>query len=213
MLKLTGLHKMLGTRRVLEHLALEIAPGEVAVVFGENGSGKSTLLRVVSGILAADEGDVVVDGVSMRRDAVRAKAKIGYVPDATEALPELLVREFIDLVWALKAPAFERLDPPSQGLIARLRLEPIWGQSIAALSFGQRKRMCLLAAMCGQPPLYVLDEPSNGLDPEGTDLIVDAIARWRAEGRATLLTTHDDAFAARLAGQRYRLERGNLHPV
>jgi ABC-2 type transport system ATP-binding protein len=211
MLKVTGLCKMLGTRRVLEHLALEVGPGEVAVVRGENGSGKSTLLRVVCGLLVADEGDVLVGDASMRRDEVRAKARIGYVPDATDSLPELLVREFIDLIWALKAPAFERLDPPSTALIARLALEPVWGQSIGALSFGQRKRMCLLAATCGDPPLLVLDEPSNGLDPEGTTLVADLIAERCASGHATLLTTNDDAFAARIAGARYRLSDGRLH--
>ena len=213
MLKVTGLCKMLGTRRVLEHLALEVAPGEVAVVMGENGSGKSTLLRVVSGLLVADEGDVAIDGASMRRDEVRAKAKIGYVPDATDALPELLVREFVDLVWALKGPAYERLDPPSPALIARLGLETVWGQSIGALSFGQRKRMGWLTATCGDPPLLTLDEPSNGLDPDGTTLIADRIAEHCAKGHAVLLTTNDDAFAARIAGTRYRLSKGQLHPA
>jgi ABC-type multidrug transport system ATPase subunit len=204
---------MLGTRRVLEHLALEVAPGEIAVVLGENGSGKSTLLRVVSGLLVADEGDVVIDGASMRREDTRAKAKIGYVPDSTDALPELLVREFIDLVWALKAPAFARLEPPSPALIARLGLEAIWGQSIGALSFGQRKRMCLLAATCGDPLLFALDEPSNGLDPQGASLVADMIAERRAKGYVTLLTTNDDAFAARIAGTRHRLSGGRLHRV
>lgn len=213
MLKVSGLSKMLGTRRVLEHLVLEVGAGEVAVVMGENGSGKSTLLRVVAGLLVPDEGDVIVDGVSMRRDEVRAKAKIGYVPDATDALPELLVREFIDLVWALKGPAFERLDPPSTALIARLGLEAVWGQAVGALSFGQRKRMCLLAATCGDPPLLVFDEPSNGLDPEATTLIADRIAEHRAKGHATLLSTNDDDFASRIAGKRYRLSRGQLHAV
>lgn len=210
MLKVTDLGKMLGTRRVLEHLALEVAPGEVAAVRGENGSGKSTLLRLVSGVLVADEGEVVVDGASMRRDEVRAKGKIGYVPDASEAFPELLVSEFIDLVWALKAPALERLDPPSTALMIRLGLESVWRQSLEALSFGQRKRVCLLAATCGDPPLFVLDEPSNGLDPEGVNLVADMIDERRAKGHATLLTTNDDAFAARVLGTRYRLSAGQL---
>jgi ABC-type multidrug transport system ATPase subunit len=213
MLKVTDVSKVLGTRYVLEHLALEVKRGEIAVVLGENGSGKSTLLRVVCGILQADQGDVVIDGVSMKQDDVRAKAKVGYVPDATEALPELLVREFIDLVWALKAPALGRVEPPSETSIARLGLRPIWGRSIGALSFGQRKRMCLLAATCGDPPLLVLDEPSNGLDPEGTDLAVALIGEHSARDGATLLTTNDEAFAARLTGARYWLSRGLLTPA
>ena len=100
MLKLTEVSKVLASRRVLDRVNLTVERGEVGVVLGENGSGKSTLLRIVCGVLTADGGDVEIDGVSVRRDEARAKAGMGYVPDATEALPELLMREFIDLVRA-----------------------------------------------------------------------------------------------------------------
>jgi ABC-type multidrug transport system ATPase subunit len=210
MLRVTGVTKVLGTRRVLDRVSLEVSRGEVAVILGENGAGKSTLLRVVCGMLSADEGDIVVDGVSIRRDETRAKAKIGYVPDATEALPELMVREFIELVWALKGAHIANAAPPDDAAIARLGLRAVWNQAIGSLSFGQRKRMCLLAASCGDPPLVVFDEPSNGLDPEAVTLIERVIADRRATDRATLLTTNDAAFAARIDGRYYRLERGAL---
>src|SRR3954470_9652624 len=105
MLKVTDVGKVLGSRRVLDRVSFEVGQAEVAVVRGENGSGKSTLLRVVCGVLTPDGGDVVIAGHSMGRDEVRAKANMGYVPDATDALPELLVHEFIDLVRVLKGSA------------------------------------------------------------------------------------------------------------
>jgi ABC-2 type transport system ATP-binding protein len=212
-LKLTDVGKVLGTRRVLDRVTLEVERGGVAVVVGENGSGKSTLLRIVCGVLAPDGGDVEVGGISMRRDAVRAKAKIGYVPDATDALPELLVREFIALVAALKGGAVPGAAPPTETTIARLGLNAVWGQSIASLSFGQRKRMCLLAALCGDPPLLVLDEPSNGIDPEGADLVAGIIEERKKNQCATLLATNDAEFAARVGGMRYRLTRATLTAV
>ena len=213
MLKLTDVGKVLGTRRVLDRVSLQVGRGEVAVVVGENGSGKSTLLRVVCGVLTADGGEVEIDGLSMRRDEVRAKAKVGYVPDATDALPELLVREFIDLVTALKSGAMAGAAPPSEASIARLGLSAIWGQSIGSLSFGQRKRMCLLAALCGDPSLLVLDEPSNGMDPEGTELMAEIIDERRKSEAVILLSSNDATFAARVGGTRYRLTRGTLTPV
>ena len=210
MLQVTDISKMIGSRRVLDRATLALARGELGVVCGENGSGKSTLLRIVSGVLTADAGEVEVDGISMRSDDVRAKTKIGYVPDATDALPELLVREFIDLVAALKrAP----IPPPiahAEPWPERLGVRAIWGQSIGSLSFGQRKRMCFLAALCGDPPLLVLDEPSNGLDPEGVALVADMIRERHRNGQTTLLATNDADFLPRIGGTQYRLARGTL---
>ena len=153
----------------------------------------------------------------MRRDEARAKANVGYVPDATDTLPELLVREFIDLVAALKrvrppvfAPATSGDGGAMSGWIERLELAPFWGQSMGTLSFGQRKRVCLLAALCGDPPLLVLDEPSNGLDPGGVDRMVAIVREREKSDRATLLSTNDAAFAARVGGSQYCIAQGTL---
>ena len=212
MLKVTDVAKVLGGKRVLEGVSFEVGHGEIAIVRGENGSGKSTLLRVVTGLLGLDRGSVVVCGAELGRDEVAAKREMGYVPDATDALPDLLVREFIELVWALKRPPIGRDMRPTSEFIARLGLTKVWGQAIGALSFGQRKRMCLLAALCGDPWLLVLDEPSNGLDPEGVDLVVDLIDGRRAQRKGTLLATNDPAFVERLTGRRLWLEGGRIIP-
>jgi ABC-2 type transport system ATP-binding protein len=213
MLKLTDVSKVLASRRVLDRVSLTVERGEVGVVLGENGSGKSTLLRIVSGVLTADAGEVEIGGFSMRRDDVRAKSKLGYVPDASDALPELLVREFIDLVAALKRAPVPAPVPPAEAWRERLGLRSIWGQSIGSLSFGQRKRMCLLAALCGDPPLLVLDEPSNGLDPAGVELVTEVVHERRRSDRATLLSTNDAVFATCIGGTRYRIAGGQLAPA
>lgn len=210
MLKVTELGKVLGARRVLDCVNFEVERGDVAVVRGENGSGKSTLLRVICGVLTPDGGDVVIGGHSMRRDDVRAKSSMGYVPDATDALPELLAHEFIDLVRVLKGTAGEPAPLPGEAWIERIGLRAFDGQSIGSLSFGQRKRMCLVAALCGDPPLLVLDEPSNGLDPEGAELILAIIDERRRRQQATLLSNNDVSFAERIGGTQYRLVHGSL---
>lgn len=213
LLKATGVTKVLGAHRVLGHVDLQVVRGEVAVVRGENGSGKSTLLRVVCGVLPADRGEVAIDGISMRREETRAKARIGYVPDATDALPELLAREFVDLVRVLKGGRGASAPLPPDDLVTRLGFRMFEGQSIGGLSFGQRKRMCLLAALCGDPPLLVLDEPSNGLDPEGVDLVAAIIEQRRQTERATLLSTNDGELAERIGGTQYRLAQAVLARV
>ena len=149
----------------------------------------------------------------MRRDDARAKANLGYVPDATEALPELLVREFIDLVRVLKRVDATDRNPLTETWMNRLGVASITGQSIGSLSFGQRKRVCLVAALSGDPALLVLDEPSNGLDPHGVTSIVEIVDERRKNDLATLLSTNDAALAARIGGTQYRLAGGTLAPV
>src|SRR5690606_35988201 len=122
-------------------------------------------------IVEPDRGRVKVDGVELTGDAAAARQGLGYAPDTSEAFPELSVREFVGLVARLK-----RAPPPEPGLPARLGLEAVWDQRMRTLSFGQVKRTYLLAATTGAPRLWVLDEPSNGLDPDGGALVATMIA-------------------------------------
>jgi ABC-type multidrug transport system ATPase subunit len=205
----------MGHRQVLDGIDLDCAPSEVVIIFGENGAGKSTLLRVVGGILEADSGEIGIGGRSMRTDGVEVRRHLGYVPDASDALPDLLVSEFASLVCALKGVAprrGSRRAPPDE-LVDRLGVRAFIGQRMSTLSFGQRKRVYLLAALIGEPWLLVLDEPTNGLDPEGVDLLCELIRTRRMEGRGTLLSTNDHGFAQSLGGTTYRLEQGRLGRV
>jgi ABC-2 type transport system ATP-binding protein len=210
MLTVDGVAKTLGGRTLFEEVALRCAPSEVVVLTGANGSGKTTLLRIVSGMIEPTRGTVHICGHSLARDAVRAKRHLGYVPDGLDALPELLVSEFITLVAALKTSSGAepvRADPVWK---ERLGIHQIWGQRLRSLSFGQRKRVALLAALVGAPELLILDEPSNGLDPAGVDLIRALIEERRRAGTLTLLATNDGSFESNLGATHYHLESGKL---
>jgi len=207
-LELTGIRKRLGGRPILDGADLRCDAGELAVVLGENGAGKSTLLRIAAGIVEPDAGSVTVGGAAIVGGGVQGRSRLGYAPDTADAFPELSVRELIALVVALR-----RAGPPSEALRERLGLAAIWHQRLRTLSFGQVKRSYLLAALVGPPALLILDEPSNGLDPEGADMLA-ALLRERAEaGGAAVVATNDAGFAARLGGVRHRLIGGRLKPA
>ncbi len=212
MLSVQKLAKWLGGRFVLDGLDLELARGETAHVLGSNGSGKSTLLRVLSGVFEAEAGEVFIAGVSLKSDPVRAKAQVGYVPDGLEALPDLSVSEFVQLARALKglpgAPGETETDWKQ-----RLGLDPVWRRRVNTLSFGQRKRVLSLVALLGNPGLLLLDEPSNGLDPGGIDLMVALCEERQRAGQCQLIATNDLAFVERVGGLCYRLLHGRLEPA
>ncbi len=208
LLEMTGIRKRLGGRWILDDVALGCAAGELALVLGENGAGKSTLLRIAAGIVVPDAGSVAVGGAVITGGGVQGRAQLGYAPDTADAFPELSVRELIALVVALR-----RAGPPPEALRERLGLAAIWHQRLRTLSFGQVKRSYLLAAMVGSPPLLILDEPSNGLDPAGAEMLA-ALLRERADaGGAALVSTNDAGFAAMLGGVRRRLLAGRLVPA
>jgi ABC-type multidrug transport system ATPase subunit len=122
----------------------------------------------------------------------------------------LLVEELLALVRALKDLPRRITSEQERSEWNRLGLELLLGQRLSVLSFGQRKRALTAAAIAGDPWLLVLDEPSNGLDPGGANLMLELIAERRARGQATLLASNDGPFVARVAGSNHFLERGRL---
>jgi ABC-type multidrug transport system ATPase subunit len=203
-LEIRHLKKRLGKRWILDGIELSMAPADALVVLGHNGSGKSTLLRLVAGITEPDEGQVLIDAAEVGASVI-ARRKLGYVPDNHDPLPELLVAELCALVGSLK-----QAPPPSPALIAELGVTPFFHQRLSTLSFGQRKRACLLAALIGAPQILILDEPTNGLDPEGVTLMLELVAKRQRAALATLIATNDRPFASAIAGREFELRDGRL---
>lgn len=207
-LELRSVDKHLGPTQVLRGVSLHMQPDEVVVILGPNGSGKSTLLKLVAGIWEPDAGQIWIDGQPLQNGNPAARVRLGYVPDSADPMPDLLVSEFVSLVAKLKLAEF-----PSPSLMEQLGVTPYLSQRLATLSFGQRKRACLLAALIGDPALLLLDEPSNGIDPAGVQMIVDLIHQRRKSGLATLLATNDAPFAESLSARCLRVTSGSLLPV
>ena len=175
MLKIRRLTKWFGSRRVLDDVSLDVGRGERVVVLGENGCGKSTLLQIVSGVIDADEGDV------------RLPDSIGYAPEKPDIPDHLLAREWLDLVASLKR---------ARTITNELGVSELLGRKVGALSLGQRQRVSLAAAFTGEPPLLVLDEPTNALDADSREAVIARL------GDATaLIATHDRDFADRVASR------------
>ncbi len=159
MLAVRDLQKRLGGRRVLDQLSLDCDAGTITAIVGPNGAGKSTLLAILAGVMEPDAGSVDIDGASITRQRTRARARLGYVPEAADPPPHLTVDELIALVVALRRAA-----PLAAEIRQQLGTEPLGHQRIDRLSLGERRRACLAAALVGDPGLLVLDEPTNGLD-------------------------------------------------
>ena len=184
-IELENLHKRLGDREVLRGVSLSIASGAVIVILGPNGSGKSTLLRLLAGIWEPDEGQIRIHGSTLSHGGTAARALLGYVPDTSDPLPDLLVAELCSLVCALKQAPLPSVEQQQQ-----LGVHTYWNQRLGTLSFGQRKRACLLAALIGNPKLLILDEPTAALTERESEALLSLLSELRREGQSILYISH-----------------------
>ena len=190
MLRFDNVCKSYGTRTVLHERTGRFAPGAYALR-GPNGIGKSTLLRVLAGVDDADDGDIVIDGHSLRAQPAAAKARLSYAPDECPVYPFVTGRELLEFVaWAKRcAVPDDVLD-----IVARFGLARHLDTRCGAMSLGTQKKLMLAAAWIGDPAVLLLDEPSNGLDADARTVLVALLAARRATS-VVFMSTHDKAFA------------------
>jgi ABC-2 type transport system ATP-binding protein len=201
----SNLRKRFGIRQILDGVSFRRERPGVLAIAGENGSGKSTLLKIVCGVVPADAGRIVIHGADLAAARERALRGVGYVPDTLELPGFLSVKEWVRLVAALK-----RAPEPGPETVARLGVAPILRERLEALSLGQRRRVGLLGALVGEPGLLVLDEPTNGLDREGVEMLLELLESRTRAGFATLLTTHERSFLDEAADEVIHLAEGKL---
>jgi ABC-2 type transport system ATP-binding protein len=178
-----------GETPVLRGVDLTLAPGDFMALIGPNGSGKTTLLRALSGILAPQQGRILIDGVDMRSDPVGAKARLGLAIDP-ELLPGALTgRQCLTLFANIRG--LDRVPEDSLALAATLAFMPWLDRLVEEYSLGTRQKLGILLGLIGSPPLIVLDEPMNGLDPVSAWAIKQhLVTLTRERGCAVLLATH-----------------------
>ncbi len=199
-----------GAQPVLHDIDLQLPRGEFVALIGPNGSGKSTLLQCLAGILAPDGGRVRIDGIDLAGDPQAAKARLGYAIDPGR-LPELLTgREALRLFAGARGLA--AVPTASLALAEALRLAPMLDRRIGQYSLGTRQKLGIVLGLLGAPPLLVLDEPLNGLDPLSAWTLKQHLqALTREQGATVLLATHSLDVAERFISRALLLMDGRLH--
>lgn len=180
---------------VLRGVGLSVAAGERVGLIGPNGSGKSSLLRVCAGLLPCS-GSLRVAGIDPRSDPLAARARFGMAVDPARLPEGLRVQQCIELVAHLRG--LDADDVARAGELAgALGLSPWLDAEVATCSLGTRQKLCVVLALLGDPPLLLLDEVFNGLDPVAAWQLKTLLRERAAAGAGVLLTTHDLAGAER----------------
>jgi len=189
MLELQNLKKAFEDHVAVAGLSFTLEKGEVLGFLGQNGAGKSTTMRMIAGVLEPDSGDAIVNGHSITSARRKAQSQIGYLPEGAPLYRDMTPLTFLrfmadahDLQRSERKNAVDRV-------IADARIGNVTGQQIASLSKGYRRRVGLAAALIHDPPVLLLDEPTDGLDPIQKRAVRALVARMAPE-KAILISTH-----------------------
>lgn len=204
-----GLVKRYGTRLAVRGVSFAIEEGEIIGLLGPNGSGKSTILRMLAGYLQPTAGDLRVAGVNLASDPLGARRQVGYVPEDAPLYDNMRVGEFLHFMAAIKGVAHRATAAAVAAAVARLDLEPVLGVPIGKISRGYRQRVAIAQALVNDPPLLILDEPTNALDAYQV-IGVRQLIRAMAGRRTVLLASHVLAEIERVASRVMILRDGRL---
>lgn len=199
-LRLEGLSKGFGPRRVLAGVSLTIPAGAVTAVLGMNGAGKTTLLRCLSGLSSGDSGGVFIDGEELRMGRLDLRRRLMFLPDFPPAFPGSDVLENVAAhlrFWEADRPGVE---DKVAGWLEALGMLPEAGRSVQGLSRGQGYKAALLALLAVDPELWILDEPmASGMDPRGLAVFRREAAAAAARGASVVYSTQIPELAAAFA--------------
>jgi ABC-2 type transport system ATP-binding protein len=190
-------------------MSFSVNPGEVVGVLGPNGAGKSTTLRMIAGVLEPDLGSAELDGFDIMRQRRAAQARLGYMAEGTPLYMEMHPLGFLRSLAALRGLHGPQARWAVDRAIHDTRLENVTRQPIETLSKGFRRRVGLAAAILHDPPVLILDEPTDGLDPN-QKRVVRALIQRLTPGKAILISTHALEDVTSLCSRAVLIHRGRL---
>lgn len=178
-------------RYSVDGLSLEVKEGEIFGFLGKNGAGKSTTIKCLAGILPYDEGEINICGYDLKKEPIKAKLHMGYVPDNHSVLEKLTGREYVNYVADIYKVDQKAREDMMDYYLDVFSLHFAVDKQIKSYSHGMKQKICLIAALIHQPKLWVLDEPMLGLDPQSMAEIVLQMQAHAAKGNSVFFSSHN----------------------
>ncbi len=189
MIECQELTKQYGPLLAVDNLSFQVSPGEVLCFLGPNGAGKTTTMRIIAGFLPATSGRARVCGFDIETQATAAKRRIGYLPEGAPSYPEMTARTFLEFIADTRELTGARRRSRLDEVFGLLHLEPVLEQTIETLSKGYRRRVGLAQAILHDPEVLILDEPTDGLDPNQKHEVRQLINQMSAS-KTIIISTH-----------------------
>lgn len=189
MIEIKQLTKKFDQFIAIDDLSFDVKEGEVLGFLGPNGAGKSTTMKVITGFLSPTTGSVTIDGYDISSHPIEAKSLIGYLPEGAPSYGDMTTQAFLNFVAQIRGYRGKEVDERVQKVIAEVQLESVGQQTIDTLSKGFRRRVGLAQAIMHDPKVLILDEPTDGLDPNQKHHVRELIKNL-AQDKIVVISTH-----------------------
>lgn len=210
MLKIEHLTKTYGDKKAVNDLSLHIAPGEIHGFIGHNGAGKTTTLKAVAGILRFDEGEITIDGTSIKNDPLACKKKLAYIPDNPDLYEFMTGIKYLNFICDIFDVSAEKRQPRIHKYAELFELTNDLAQPIASYSHGMKQKLAIISAWVHEPRLILMDEPFVGLDPKASHLLKGMMREMCENGGAIFFSTHVLEVAEKLCDRVAIIQSGKL---
>ena len=210
MLKIEHLTKVYGEKKAVDDLSLEIRPGEICGFIGHNGAGKTTTLKSVAGILPFDQGEILIDGVSVRTDPLACKKKIAYIPDNPDLYDFMTGIGYLNFIADIFGVSADARSERIRNYADAFGLTDDLAQPISAYSPGMKQKLAVISALLHDPKLVLLDEPFVGLDPKAAHTLKGLMRELCDRGGAIFFSTHVLEVAEKLCDKVAIIKDGRL---
>ena len=194
----------------VDNLTLTLQPGEIFGFIGANGAGKTTTIKMMTGILEPDSGSISIFGHDIASDPIGAKRCVGYVPDNHELYDRLKGSEYLDFMGDVYQVPLARRKERTEALLDAFELRQALHDQISSYSHGMKQKLCVIGALLSQPPLWILDEPLTGLDPQSAFHLKRAMRSHCDQGNIVFFSTHVLEVAQQLCDRVGIIQAGKL---
>ena len=213
MIKIKSVSKYYGDKKALDGVSFEVKSGEIFAFIGHNGAGKTTLIKSICGILDFDEGDILIDGKSIKNEPIECKKKMAYVPDDPELYEDMKAISFINFVYDMYDVPIEVRERNTERFAKMFGMEGELNNVIKSFSHGMKQKIALIAALANEPNILIMDEPFVGLDPKAIFDMKEVMREVVKKGGTIFFSTHILDMAEKLCDRVAIVKQGKLIKV
>ena len=173
----------------VDSINLQVDRGEVVGFLGPNGAGKSTTMKMLTGFLEPDEGEIFINGINLKSNPLKAKEYIGYLPEGAPSYSDMIVSDFLSFIGKMRGLSDKRLSNRLEEMADQINLKEMWDRPVETLSKGFKRRVGIAQALIHDPDILILDEPTDGLDPNQKHEMRNLIKKI-SKNKAIVISTH-----------------------
>ena len=196
--------------KIIDNLNLEIKDGEILGFLGPNGAGKTTVIKMITGILEIDEGDILIDGKSIKNEPYEAKKNIGLIPDSPDMFLNLKGIEYLNFMADIYKVGKEERITAIKELSKKFDMEEALNEKIESYSHGMRQKIIIIGVLLHQPKNWILDEPITGLDPKAIYDLKTMMKEYAKNGNVVFFSTHILEVAENLCDRVAIINKGKI---